>query len=549
MSRSALFTLFLFLLFATSCRQNEKIPQFTEDLSLFNADSLKSDLAMLASDSFMGRKPFTEGEKRTVEYLQSRFKEIGLEPGNGDSYLQAVPMVDILAKADPEMKIKGSDKGDFNLKAFDDYVVWTDKTDENISLENTPIVFAGYGVVAPEHNWNDYEGLDAKGKIVLVMVNDPGFWVHDTTLFKGDTMTYYGRWTYKFEEAARQGAKGCLVIHNTRAASYPFSVQQVSFNRSRLQLDNRGKDIKNADMIGWITEDATNRLFKAAGYDSTLLLKANEKGFKAITLNLTATTGLKVQSTFNKSYNVVGKITGSKHPDEVIIYTAHWDHFGIGRPDATGDSIYNGAVDNASGTAGLIELARVFKALKSQPERTIVFMSVTGEEQGLLGSKYYSENPIYPVEKTVANINIDVLNTGTPTKDISVVGKGQNDLEDMLKEDAARFNRYISFGSYPESGFYFRSDHFNFAKVGIPALYTGAGSVPLDSANADKEKSDDYTALHYHQPSDNYDPSWPLTGGIEDLKLLFMVGSRLAWSDTWPQWKAGSEFKAIREKK
>ncbi|HRN73806.1 MAG TPA: M28 family peptidase, partial [Ginsengibacter sp.] len=350
MSRSTLFTLFLFLLVASSCRQNEKTPQLTEDLSLFNADSLKTDLAMLASDSFMGRKPFTEGEKRTIEYLQSRFKEIGLEPGNGDSYLQAVPMVDILAKADPEMKIKGSDKGDFNLKAFDDYVVWTDKTDENISLENTPIVFAGYGVVAPEHNWNDYEGLDAKGKIVLVMVNDPGYWAHDTTLFKGDTMTYYGRWTYKFEEAARQGAKGCLVIHNTRAASYPFSVQQVSFNRSRLQLDNRGKDIKNADMIGWITEAATNRLFKAAGYDSTLLLKANEKGFKAIPLNLTATTGLKVQSTFNKSYNVVGKITGSKHPDEVIIYTAHWDHFGIGRPDATGDSIYNGAVDNASGT-------------------------------------------------------------------------------------------------------------------------------------------------------------------------------------------------------
>ncbi|MCO6497000.1 MAG: M20/M25/M40 family metallo-hydrolase [Chitinophagaceae bacterium] len=549
MSGKNIFIILSLALFAVACKQNDKADQFEADLEVFSTDSLRQDLMVLAADSMLGRKPFTEGEIKTINFLQKRFKELGLEPGNGDSYLQSVPMVNIRATAVPKMEIK-SPEGKFDLKAFDDYVIWTDKTDEKISLENTPIVFAGYGVVAPEHGWNDYEGLDARGKIVLVMVNDPGFWVNDTTLFKGDTMTYYGRWTYKFEEAARQGAKGCLVIHNTRAASYPFSVQQNSFNTSRLQLDNRGKDIQNADVIGWITEDATNRLFKAAGYDSTLLIKANEKGFKYVPLDLTASTSMTVKSDYNVSYNVVGKITGTKHPDEVIIYTAHWDHLGIGRPDATGDTIYNGAVDNASGTAGLLELARVFKSMKTQPERTIVFLAVTAEEQGLLGSKYYTQDPIYPVDKTVANINMDVLATGGRTKDVVVVGQGQSDLEDMLRKEVERAGGYISFDAHPEAGMYFRSDHFNFAKVGIPALYMGSG---IDLEQGGKEEglklSNKYTADNYHQPSDNYNPGWSLEGGIKNLKYLFLVGSRLAWSDTWPQWKDGSEFKSLRDKK
>ncbi len=537
------------LVFFISCNQNSKSTDTSDDLSAFNADSMKHDLAIIASDSFMGRKPFTEGERKTIDYLQKRFKEIGLEPGNGDSYLQAVPMVNIEATAAPQMQVT-SDKGNFSLKAFDEYVIWTDKTDPNISLENTPLIFAGYGVVAPEYHWNDYEGLDVKGKVVLVMVNDPGYWSGDTTLFKGDTMTYYGRWTYKFEEAARQGAKGCLVIHNTRAASYPFSVQQNSFNTSRLQLDNRGKDKKNCDVIGWISEPATNKLFKAAGYDSTLLAKANVRGFKAVPLNLKASTTMTVKATYDKSYNVIGKIKGTKRADEVIIYTAHWDHLGIGRPDATGDSIYNGALDNGSGTAGLLELARAFKKMKTPPERSIIFLSVTAEEQGLLGSQYYAENPVYPVDSTVADINMDGLNPFSKTKDMVVIGQGQSDLEDYLKTEVEKAGGYISYDSRPEAGSYFRSDHFNFAKKGIPSLYANGG---IDVIGKGKEeglkRQNNYVAHHYHQPSDNYDPAWTMEGAISDLKLLFNVGKRLAFEDSWPQWKAGSEFKGIREKK
>ena len=540
----------IFLLTLAACNQKKQAVQQEDGVASFNADSLKKDIAMLASDSFMGRKPFTEGETKTIDYLQKQFKSIGLEPGNGNSYVQAVPMVNILATAAPEMQVKSA-KGNFTLKAYDDYIIWTDKTDSSISLNNNELVFAGYGVVAPEYNWNDYEGLDVKGKVVMVMVNDPGFWSGDTTLFKGKTMTYYGRWTYKFEEAARQGAKGCLIVHNTKAASYPFSVQQKSFNTSRLQLDNRGKDMKNCDVIGWVTETTANRLFKEAGFDSTLLVKANKRGFKAVPLNLQLTTSMKVKATYDKSYNVIGKITGSKRPDEVVVYSAHWDHLGIGRPDASGDSIYNGALDNATGTAGLLELARAFKSLKTKPERTIVILCVTAEEQGLLGSKYYAENPVYPANKTAANINMDGLNRFGKTKDIIVIGEGQSDLEDYLKEEVEKKGGYISFDTHPEAGSYYRSDHFNFAKVGIPALYTGSGIDVIGKGKEYGQKiEDDYTDHNYHQPSDNYNAdTWTMEGAISDLQLLFLVGKRIASQGKWPAWKPSSEFKAIRDKK
>lgn len=540
------FPLFLIIPFA-ACNQNNSQK---DGEAAFSADSLKKHIAVLASDSFMGRKPFTEGETKTVAYLQQQFAQVGLEPGNGDSYLQDVPMVNILTTAAPSMVVK-SPKGNFTLKAYDDYIIWTDKTDTNISVDNSELVFAGYGVVAPEYNWNDYEGLDVKGKVVMVMVNDPGFWVGDSTLFKGKEMTYYGRWTYKFEEAARQGAKGCLIIHNTAAASYPFAVPQNNFNASRLLLDNRNKDIKNCDMIGWVPETIANKLFTAAGYDSTLLIKANKPGFKPVPLNLKLSTTMKVAATYNKSYNVIGKITGSKHPDEVIIYTAHWDHLGIGTPDETGDSIYNGALDNATGTAGLLEFARAFKSLKTPPERTIVFLSVTAEEQLLLGSSYYAENPIYPANKTVANINIDVMNQFTSTKDITVVGQGQSDLEDYLKEEVEKDGGYISYEAHPEAGLYYRSDHINFAKVGIPALYSKVG-VDVDGKGKKfgQKILDNYIEKNYHRPSDEFDANtWTMEGAIKDLKLLFRVGKRLAFEEKWPQWKAGSEFKAIRENK
>jgi len=363
-------------------------------------------------------------------------------------------------------------------------------------------------------------------------------------------MTYYGRWTYKFEEAARQGAKGCLIIHNTAAASYPFSVQQNNFNTSRLQLDNRGKDIKNCDVIGWIPEKIANKLFTAAGHDSTLLVKANQRGFKAVPLNVKVSTTMKIETNYDKSYNVIGKITGSTHPDEVIIYTAHWDHLGIGTPDATGDSIYNGALDNATGTAGLLELARAFKNLKTKPGRTIILLAVTSEEQGLQGSAYYAQNPIYPTNKTVANINMDGLNNVGKTKDIIIVGQGQSELEDYLKDAAQKMDRYTSFETHPEAGYYYRSDHFNFAKVGIPALYTARGiDVIGKGKDFGRQKEDEYREKHYHRPSDQYNNGWNLDGAIDDLKLLFMVGKRVATEGKWPQWKEGSEFKKLRELK
>ncbi|GAB3172539.1 M28 family metallopeptidase [Telluribacter humicola] len=539
----------LFMALLTACSTSEGVLDNNDGSATLSADSLKKHVAILASDDFMGRKPFTEGETKTIEYLQQQYKAVGLEPGNGDSYLQEVPMVNIEATAAPTMQIT-SPKGTFSLSAPDDYVIWTDRTEPNISLTNDELVFAGYGVVAPEYNWNDYEGLDVKGKVVMVMVNDPGFWSGDTTLFKGKEMTYYGRWTYKFEEAARQGAKGCLIIHRTEAAGYPFAVQQNNFNTSRLQLDNRGKNIPNCDIIGWLPETVATRLMQVAGYGADLLTKADQRGFKAIPLGLKLSTAMKVKTTYNKTHNVIGKITGTKRPDEVVIYTAHWDHLGIGTPDATGDSIYNGALDNASGTAGLIELARAFKSLDKQPERTIVFLAVTAEEQGLWGSAYYAQNPIYPVNKTVANINMDGLNRFEPTKDMVLVGEGQSELEEYTKEIIEEMGGYISAETHPEAGYYYRSDHFNFAKVGIPALYLESGVDVVGKGKEYGEKlQDEYTEKDYHKPSDEYKAAtWTMAGAVNELKLLFQVGKRLAFEEKWPVWKEGSEFKAIREK-
>jgi Zn-dependent M28 family amino/carboxypeptidase len=534
--------------FILSCGSDSGGGAADEGLNVFNADSVKKQVEVLSADSFMGRMPFTEGETKTINYLAEQFKYMGLEPGNGDSYLQEVPMVNILATAAPSMKVKQANNS-FHLEAYNDYVIWTDKTDSVISLSDAELIFAGFGVVAPEYKWNDYEGLDVKGKVVIVMVNDPGFWVGDTTLFKGAEMTYYGRWTYKFEEAARQGAKGCLIIHNTAAASYPFIVQQNGFNSPRLQLDNRGKEVKNCDVIGWISEQAANRLLQAAGLDSTWLVKANKRGFKPVPMNLKVTTDMKVKCTYSKSHNVIARIAGTKRPEEVIIYTAHWDHFGIGKPDETGDSIYNGALDNASGTAGLLELARVFKTLKVQPERSVIFLAVTAEEQGLWGSAYYSQNPIYPIAKTVANINMDGLNPFGITNDIITIGKGQSQLEDYLAEATEKQGRKLAFETHPEAGYYYRSDHFNFAKVGVPALYTKRGvDFPGKGSAYGEELEAEYRDKHYHRPSDEYDAaSWTFAGGIADLKLMFTVGKRLAFEKAMVDWKEGSEFKNLRK--
>ncbi len=535
-------------LMAGGCGQDTVRIDYEDGLAAFSADSLKKHISVLASDSFLGRKPFTEGEHKTITYLEQQFRMAGMEAGNGNSFFQEVPMVNIRATAEPVMNVK-SPGGDFQLTAYDEYIIWTDKTDQNIRLENAELVFAGYGVVAPEHGWNDYKGVDVKDKVVIVMINDPGFWSGDASLFRGDTMTYYGRWPYKFEEAARQGARGCLIIHNTRAAGYPFIVQQNKFNASRLLLHNREKKGMDCDVIGWLPESTAVRLFRTAGYDSTLFMAAGRQDFQPVPLGLTVSTSMSVQSTFDTSYNVIGKITGTKRPDEVIIYSAHWDHLGVGRPDERGDSIYNGAFDNATGTAGLLELARAFKSMKKKPERTIVFLSVTAEEQQLLGSAYYAQNPVYPPEKTVANINLECLNWSRKTNDMTIIGKGQSELEDYLEEELARTGGYISYETHPEAGLYYRSDHFSFAKAGIPALYAVSG---IDVAGQGKEVGkrilEEYRQKNYHRPSDEYNPAtWTMEGAIIDLQRLFQVGKRVASEKNWVQWKPGSEFRAVRE--
>ncbi|QOI97633.1 MAG: M20/M25/M40 family metallo-hydrolase [Flammeovirgaceae bacterium] len=541
---------FLLLLFLTvSCSNKKKVFTREDGLTSFSVSGLEQHLKTLASDDFMGRMPFTEGEKKTLAYLEDQLKQIGIEPGNGISYLQEVPMVNITTTAAPTMTVK-SKKGATTLEGLKDYVIWTERTDEKIELRDVDLVFAGFGIVAPEYNWNDYEGLDVKDKVVLVMVNVPGFGSGDSTLFKGNTMTYYGRWTYKFEEAARQGAKGVLIIHDDVAAGYGFWVVQNNWNTSRLYLDRRAANPYFCNMVGWVTNPTAKKLFETAGVDWAATVSAARKpGFKAVPMNLKLSTSLSVKATFDTSYNVVGKITGAQQPGEYIIYSTHWDHLGIGKADERGDTIYNGALDNASGTAGMLELAKAFKSVKNKPSRSIVFLFVTAEEQNLLGSAHYAANPIYPVEKTVANINIDGINPYGKMNDIVVVGIGQSDLEDYLNEEAKAVGRYTSPEPNPVAGYYFRSDHFSFAKVGVPALYTGTGIDHFEKGSEyGKQLQDEYVAKYYHKPSDEYDTSrWNLEGAVEDLKLLFNVGKRLSLENTWPRWKPGSEFKAIRE--
>jgi Zn-dependent M28 family amino/carboxypeptidase len=520
----------------------------TNFVSPFNRDSLAGHIIVLASDSFQGRKPFSRGEGLTLAYLENQFRSMSLEPGNSSSYLQEVPMVKITPHPDSLMKIE-SDKGNFTLSRSTDFVLNTEDTDTLIALNRDELIFAGYGVIAPEYNWNDYAGINVKGKVVLVMVNDPGFGTNDTTMFKGNTMTYYGRWTYKFEEAARQGAKACLIIHNEKAASYPFSVVQNSWGSSNLFLDKRGSNDRPLALQGWVSANAAKKILVASGKDTSLLVSANHSGFKAISLGEKISIRVSVESEYKTSQNVIAKISGTKRPNEYILYTAHWDHLGIGRPDAGGDSIYNGALDNASGTAALLEMAKAFKTLDVKPERTILFLSVTGEEQGLLGSEYYGQHPVYPLKNTVADLNMDGVNPNEKTNDIVITGFGQNELENYVADVAKIQGRYLAPESHPEAGSYFRSDHFSLAKVGVPAL-NASGGIDVVGKGKDygRKQEDDYIANHYHSPSDEFNQKWTFEGGIQDMDLLFMIGKRLAFETSWPKWKPGSEFKSIRER-
>ena len=514
----------------------------------FQVADLEPNLITLSSDEFMGRMPFTAGEELTTSFLESKFKEMGLEPGNGDSYFQEVPMVSIITYPEQSMEFKTA-QGSVVGEGLKDFVIWTQRTDSVVKVEDAEVVFAGFGIVAPEYGWDDYKNLDVKGKIVVVMINDPGFGSEDSTFFKGNTMTYYGRWTYKYEEAVRQGALGCLIVHNTIPAGYGFNNIQNSWKASKLYLDDRGQDKYKLGFEGWITLPFATQLFEKMGKNqSELLQNARKPDFQGFSTGMTLSTSLAVEPTYNVSKNVIAKITGKTAPEEVIIYTAHWDHIGIGKPDETGDSIYNGALDNASGTAALLALAKAFKT-DEQPDRTVVFLSVTAEEQGLWGSAYYAKQPIYPKEKTVANINMDGVNPYGKMKDVSVIGVGQSEMEDLLDEELKKLGRYAAPEPNPVVGYYFRSDHFNFAKIGIPALYIGTGIDHVEKGKEyGKQLQEEYVAQYYHKPADAYDPKrWNLDGAVDDVQLLYQVGRNLANSTKWPGWKEGSEFKAIRD--
>uniref|UniRef100_UPI004047E5EA M28 family metallopeptidase n=1 Tax=Algoriphagus sp. TaxID=1872435 RepID=UPI004047E5EA len=514
----------------------------------FQVADLEPNLIRLSSDEFLGRMPFTAGEEITTQFLESKFKEMGLEPGNGDSYFQEVPMVSIVSRPQQTIAFEGP-QGAIQGAGLNDFVLWTQRTDSLVRIQDAEVVFAGFGIVAPEYGWDDYKNLDVKGKIVVVLINDPGFGSDDPTFFKGNTMTYYGRWTYKYEEAARQGALGCLIVHNTIPAGYGFNVIQNSWNASKLYLDDRGQEAYKLGFEGWITLPFAKQLFDKMGKnDSEILQKARKIDFQGFTTEMVLNTSIAVEATYNVSKNVVAKITGKKAPEEVIVYTAHWDHLGIGKADETGDSIYNGALDNASGTAALLALAKAFKT-DAQPDRTVVFLSVTAEEQGLWGSAYYAQQPIYPKEKTVANINMDGINPYGKMKDVSVIGVGQSEMEDLLDEELKKLGRYAAPEPNPVAGYYFRSDHFNFAKIGIPALYFGTGIDHVEKGKEyGKQLQDEYTAVYYHKPADSYDPKrWNLDGAVDDVQLLYQVGRNLANSARWPGWKEGSEFKAIRD--
>ncbi|WP_245957529.1 M28 family metallopeptidase [Chitinophaga flava] len=514
-------------------------------IKAINANSFAKHIQVLASDAFEGRKPFTRGEDSTIQYLARQFKALGLKPGNGNSYFQDVPMVSIASKPAGNLVIKGAG-GEVALQYLDDYVAATRRVQDQVNISNSELVFAGYGIVAPEYGHNDYAGLDVKGKTVIVMINDPGF--ADNNLFKGRTMTYYGRWTYKFEEASRQGATGVIIIHETAAASYPWKVVRSGWSNSKLHLQTADNNMSRTALEGWITQDAAKKIFQLAGISPDIMEKARQKDFKPVDLHLK--TSLVINNTIKKStsHNVLAILPGTKRPQECVVFSAHWDHFGIGEP-VKGDSIYNGAVDNATGTAGLLELATAFSSLKTKPARSVLFLSVTGEEQGLLGSEYYASHPVFAPEKTVADINLDVLNTFGRTKDITVIGMGQSELDEYARRAAALQGRVTVPEANPEGGWFFRSDHFNFAKKGVPGLYLGPGNDIVGKApGSGKEKTAEYNRLRYHSPADEFNPdTWVMDGMVEDVRLMFNVGYTLSNESTFPQWKKGSEFKAYRK--
>ena len=511
-------------------------------LEPLNLESIQKHMSALSSDEFLGRMPCTEGENKTIEYLTNTLREIGIAPGNGESYLQNVPLLDINSTMETSLEIDGKNEK-LSFAPGTDFVVNTERKTNNLSLDGSDLVFCGYGIVAPERSWNDYEGMDMKGKTAVVLVNDPGYGGDDPDFFKGDIMTYYGRWTYKYDEADRQGADGLLIIHETSSAGYPWFVVQSSWTGSQQGLVGMDRS-QDCGIKGWITLDAAKALMTASGHSlGELIKKARTPGFKPIPLEGKVSTSITSEFVECDSKNVIGIINGKSKPDEYVLYTAHWDHLGVGKV-VNGDSIYNGALDNASGTSIVLAIAESFAKSPIRPDRSIVFLFVTAEEQGLLGSEFYTENPIYPLAQTVANLNMDGVNPAGLMNDLTIVGMGHSEMDDIAADAAKNQGRYVMNEQEPEKGFFFRSDQFNFAKKGVPVLY-GEGGYDHKEKGKEyaKEFKEKYTAERYHAPADEFDPEeWNFDGMLQDGALYQDIGFGLANSDQWPQWKPESEF-------
>ena len=519
-------------------------------LATITEAEIVEDVLVLSSDEFGGRAPSSPGEELTMAYLTEEFGALGLEPGgpNG-SWTQEVPLVSIIANPDMTMTVAGN--GAANTFHYGpDFIAWTTRVVEGVSLDASELVFVGYGTVAPEYDCNDYEGVEVAGKTAVMLVNDPGFATQDPELFNGNAMTYYGRWTYKYEEAARQGAAGVLLIHEAEPASYGWATVENSWSGPQFDLVATDENMSRVQVESWISLDMAKAIFTSAGMDfDALKEQAATREFHAVPMGgLTASTSIQNSIRRSVSHNFLAKIPGTTRPDEIVIFMGHWDHFGTDRGLA-GDQIFNGAVDNASGIAALLELAEAFKTLEPGPERTVVFMGTTAEEQGLLGSGYYGANPVYPLEKTVGAINIDALNIFGPMNDFVIVGYGNSEMDDYAVRAAILQNREVKPNPNPAAGSFYRSDHFPLAKQGVPALYGHAGrDHKVHGEEWTKERSDAWTAANYHQPSDEYDADyWDLEGAMDDLRLWFHVGLELAYSTDFPAWNEGTEFKAIRD--
>ena len=533
-------TIFLPLLLASAAA--------TAQTPAISVDTLKTVTKTLSSDAYEGRKPTTPAEAKTVAYIVERMKAAGLKPGNKGGWFQDVPMVETTAGDVSPVRFTGG-KTPLSFAYRTDMVIGTYRVVPKVALTDSEVVFVGYGINAPERGWNDYAGVDVKGKTVVILVNDPDWREPGTTgVFGGRAMTYYGRWTYKFEEAARQGAAAAIIVHDTEPAAYGWGVVQSSWTGPQLQQDTPGDHMDQSQVIGWIQNPAARALFASAGQDlATLSAAAAVKGFKAVPLGLKASVSFTNTIRRQASKNVVGILPGTTRANEYVLYSAHWDH--LGHCDAVkGDGICNGAVDNASGVAGLIALAEATVKAGATP-RSQVFLAVTAEEAGLIGSKYYAENPIFPLARTVGGVNMDGLNVVGKAKDFVLVGAGKSELEDLVKPLVAAQGRVIGVEPSPEKGSYYRSDHFSMARLGVPMLYGESGEdLVVGGRAAGHAAAEDYVVNRYHKPQDEYDASWNWDGALSDLAIYYGLGHLLATTDTWPNWYPTAEFRAIRDK-